>query len=384
MKTPHYFIIAIISLFAFSCQPVKMQELKISCLFSDHMVLQQQQEVNFWGEYTPKQKVTLISDWDAEASTKVDEHGNWQIKIATPKAGGPYSINIKSKDSTIIIKDVLIGEVWLASGQSNMEMPLKGWPPADTILNSATEMLEANYPGIRMFSVANNFAQDPIDTIAGQWKSASSETVGDFSATAYFYAKKLHKELNIPIGIIHSSWGGTAAEAWTSKEYLRKLGDFDKMIDALEKPEMQDSIENWFKQWPAQDVPATDELWQNINFSDLIATEFGSDDSNWATIELPGIYDQQSSGEINGAFWLRKEFEVQDISSDYVLMIGAIDDMDATYINGHKIGGLSGDGFWNVKREYTISKSLLVQGTNTIAIRAIGFFVKFGEINSFA
>ncbi|WP_291871593.1 sialate O-acetylesterase [Maribacter sp.] len=374
MKTHLYFIPAFLTILTFSCQPKQKKTLKMSELFSDHMVLQQQHEVNFWGEYTPGQQLTLSGSWGAEISTNADTNGIWKMKLNTPDAGGPYSIKIVTRDSTIVIEDVLVGEVWLASGQSNMEMPVKGWLPNDPILNSKQEIIQANYPDIRMLTVKKNLSGSPLDFIEGQWTSASPKTVGDFSATAYFFARKLQQELKVPIGIIHSSWGGTVAEAWTSKGYLEKLGDFDETINSFNKPEFKnltENTENWFKQWPTHEIPDTDEQWQKIDFSDIRAAESDFDDSYWDTMELPGRYDQLSTGEFDGAMWLRKEFIIHDTTVDYILKIMAIDDMDASYINGQKIGGLAGAGFSNVPREITIPKSLLVQGSNIIAIRAI-------------
>lgn len=343
----------------------------MSPLFSDYMVLQQEQDVSFWGKYTPGEKISVSASWGEEASAGTDEDGNWTLKISTPSAGGPYMVTITTNDSTINLDDVLVGEVWLASGQSNMEMPVKGWPPNDLIQNSEEEIASANYPGIRMFTVARNFSTTPIDTITGEWALASPQTTGDFSATAYFFARRLHQELGIPIGIIHTSWGGTVAEAWTSEAGLRKLGDFDQAIDDLQNAENQEAIDSWFETRSTVTIPATEEEWQTVSFSDEEAAGLDFDDSTWGKVELPGRIDQLSSGQFNGAIWLRKEFNIDDISSDYILNIGSIDDMDATYINGEKVGGLAGAGFYNVPREYAIPQSLLVQGTNVIAIRAI-------------
>ena len=210
--------------------------LKVSELFTDHMVLQQKQEVDFWGEYTPGEELTLSGSWGAEISTNSDTSGNWKMKLTTPEAGGPYFIKIVARDSTIVIEDVLVGEVWLASGQSNMEMPLKGWPPNDPILNSDQEISQANYPAIRILTIEKNLSSTPQNFMKGKWTSVSSETVSDFSATAYFFAQKLHQELKVPIGILHSSWGVSAAEAWVSKAGLEKLMDFEKSIKTLEIP----------------------------------------------------------------------------------------------------------------------------------------------------
>ncbi len=335
------------------------------------MVLQQQQEVAFWGEYTPGYEVIIFASWGEEISTKADSNGKWKLKLVTPVAGGPYSVKIETRDSTIVLNDVQVGEVWLASGQSNMEMPLRGWPPNDLILNSDQEIAEANYPQIRMLTVARNLSETPLDTVSGKWILSTPETAGDFSATAFFFARRLRKELDVPVGIIHSSWGGTVAEAWTSEEQLRMLGDFDEIIDDMKGSDKRKITEDWFHQWPTIQVPGTNEEWQNISFSDRKAAEADFDDSQWGTIELPGRFDQLASREFDGAVWFRKTFTIENTASDYVLNIGAIDDMDATYVNGQKIGGLAGTGFWNIPREMTIPKSLLLQGSNTIAIRAI-------------
>ncbi len=368
MKSFFCFTAMLFCLFAYS-QPAVKKALKVSRLFSDHLVLQQQEKVDLWGQSSPGQKLIISASWGKQASTTADANGKWKIKLATPKAGGPYTINIKTSDSTIVINDVLIGEVWLASGQSNMDIPLKGWPPGDTILNSKQEISEADYPNIRFLKVPFSMSASPIDSTGGKWLAASPQTAGDFSAAAYFYARKLHQELNVPIGIIQSTIGGTPAEAWTSKEYLAKLRDFDKKIEVLGN--LQNSTESWFKKWPTQEVPKTDEQWQSISFSDLAAAKSNYDDSKWITIKLPGRFDLLNPGEFDGAMWFRKEFIVEDITADYVLKIGAIDDMDATYINGKKIGGLAGQRAANAPREMIIPKSLLVKGKNTISIRAI-------------
>ena len=355
-----------------SCQVGQEKKaLKLNELFTNHMVFQQNQEVAFWGEYTPGKEVTVSGSWGKEATTTADDKGNWTLRLPTPEAGGPFTVNIVTNDSTLTINDVMIGEVWLASGQSNMAMPVKGWPPDDTINNSKEEVANANYPGIRMFTVVRSLSFEPLDTIIGQWDVASPETAGEFSATAYFFARRLHQELNIPIGIIHASWGGTVAEAWTSKGQLKKLGDFDKAIELLEDSTQYQECQNWFSKWETIELPQTDDGWDNIDFNDIAASQPGFSDGEWASMELPGRFDEFVSGGFDGAVWFRKKIVIEDISSDYTLSIGAIDDMDATYFNGKKVGGLAGQGKHNVTREFFIPKSTLKKGENIIAIRAI-------------
>jgi sialate O-acetylesterase len=214
-------------------QPGLKKQLAVSSLFTDHMVLQRGTKVNFWGESVPGERLTVFSGWGKQVSVVAGSDGKWKVKLTTPDAGGPYMITIKSKLKTIMINDVLIGEVWLASGQSNMDIPLKGWPPGDTIQNSAREISNADHPEIRFMKIPFKVSAVPLDSVGGKWIAASSTTAGDFSATAYFFALKLYHELHVPIGIVQSSIGGTPAEAWTSKGYLEKLGDFNEAIDNL-------------------------------------------------------------------------------------------------------------------------------------------------------
>jgi sialate O-acetylesterase len=211
------------------------EPLSVTALFSDHMVLQQKSAANIWGKCRPGERLTVMADWGKRVSTIADAKGHWRLKLKTPAAGGPYTITIKNPDTALFIKDILIGEVWLASGQSNMDIPLKGWPPGDTILNSKKEIEMAEYPQIRFFKVPFKIASAPLNTVEAIWTSMSPGTAGNFSATAYFYARKLHKTLNVPIGIVQSSIGGTPAEAWTSRPALEKLGDFNKTINSLER-----------------------------------------------------------------------------------------------------------------------------------------------------
>ncbi|MFD2145438.1 sialate O-acetylesterase [Mucilaginibacter antarcticus] len=186
--------------------------------------------MNIWGWASPGQKVWVIGSWDKQSTAVTGNDGKWKVRLSTPSAGGPYKVTIRTTESAIEIKDVLIGEVWLASGQSNMDIPLKGWPPGDTIFNSAQEINNAEYQAIRFRKVPFGVSTTPLDSAGGNWVASSPGTAGNFSAAAYFFAVQLHKKLKVPIGIIQSSIGGTPAEAWTSKGYLSKIGDFNNII----------------------------------------------------------------------------------------------------------------------------------------------------------
>jgi len=341
---------------------------KLSDLFADHMVLQQKQKVAFWGNAGPGQRVTITSNWGETKTSNANVSGHWKAKLETPKAGGPYSIIIKTPDTSVIIKDVLIGEVWLASGQSNMDIPLKGWPPGDTILNSKKEIENANFPGIRFFQVPFRISVTPSDAVKGKWKTVSPETAGGLSATAYFYARALHDKLHIPIGILQSSIGGTPAESWTSEAYLKQLGDFNEVIDGLQT--IQAATENWLKLWPTIPIPKTNNEWKNISFNDSSAADPTFDDSSWKTAEIPGRLDLLNQSEIDGAVWIRKNFLIDDTTNDYEITTGSVDDMASVYLNGKYVGGL-GMVFGNSANKITVPAKIMNKGLNVIAIRVI-------------
>ena len=190
--------------------------------FSDGMVLQQQQKVAIWGNAIPHQQVVISTSWDGKKyQFKTDAQGKWWGQVKTPRAGGPYQIEI-SEQNKIILQDVLIGEVWIASGQSNMEMSLLGFKN-QPVTNSAQIIRESTNPKIRLFMVENVSWAKPLTSVKGSWSAASPETVGKFSAVAFGYAKMLQEKLNVPIGIIEVAWGGTLVQAWMSAKSLKEF-----------------------------------------------------------------------------------------------------------------------------------------------------------------
>lgn len=346
--------------------------LQLTSLFSDHMVLQQKSNVKFWGTDKPNNEITISTSWENESKTIVDINGHWNVSIGTPSAGGPFKIEIKSNQHKIVLNDIMIGEVWLASGQSNMEMTLMGWPPNDIINNADEEIAKSSNSKIRMFTVEKQISINPLGDVKGSWKVSSPEETKNFSASAYFFAKELFKKLQVPIGIINSSWGGTPAESWTSKKTIDTFNEFKSVTQSINTSDLFKNELKWFSQFKAIGIPTTDEQWVNLNLLDNLIVETSYNDSDWEEIQLPGRYDNHiNGGEFNGAVWFRKNIVIDNLDSDYILTIGAVDDMDETYVNGHKIGGLIGMGFWNKKREFKIPKSILKKGNNTIAVRAI-------------
>jgi sialate O-acetylesterase len=199
-------------------------------IFSDNMVLQQNSEVILWGWALPDETVVVKADWmDTEQRTKTSNQGQWKIILNTPGAGGPYIIHLKGYNE-LTLKNILIGEVWLCSGQSNME-----WSAQAGINNAEEEIQSANYPEVRFFKVYHATSRYPQDHLTGTWSVCTPGTMRDFSAIAYFFARKLRKELGVPVGLINTGWGGTPAEAWMPEGVIQE-DDFLRKAAAMQKP----------------------------------------------------------------------------------------------------------------------------------------------------
>lgn len=204
---------------ALSCGLPAEAEVKMPAFFSDNMVIQQQTDARLWGTATPGSTVTVTPGWNTEKyQTKCGADGRWKISIPTPVAGGPYTMTI-SDGTPLTLSNVMLGEVWLCSGQSNMEMPMKGFKnqPVDGA-NSA--ILESRNPDLRLFTVKRNSSTVPVDDVTGSWSEAAPEAVRNFSATAYFFGRRIEDFLDVPVGLIVTAWGGSACEAWMSDDML--------------------------------------------------------------------------------------------------------------------------------------------------------------------
>jgi len=350
-------------------------KLKLPSLIAESMVLQQNEKVILWGESKPKTKVSVKTSWGNASEVISENSGLWKVSINTPMAGGPYQIEFSTADTSIKIKDVYIGEVWLASGQSNMEMPLKGWLPNDPIDLSEEEIKSANIPLLRMYTAEKSVSDSACTYLNGSWKVCQEATVGSFSASAFFFAKNLYKELNVPIGIIHSSWGGTPAESWVSKEGLEPLSDFKNAINNLSKSKAESlKMEKWLTAVPYIDLVGKmdEDVWVKLNLKDEKAPLISLDDSKWNTMKLPIKWESTALGEYDGVIWFRKEIILEkDVIGKSKISLGPIDDMDATYINGQKIGAMEKEGLWQIDRVYEIPEGILKKGKNIISVRVI-------------
>jgi sialate O-acetylesterase len=217
-------------------------EIWLPSIFGDNMVLQQQSNVSFWGKASPGSKVTIKTSWNGKSYTVTsDREGRWKTKVATPVAGGPYTVTL-SDGKTITLKNVLIGEVWVCSGQSNMEMTMKGYFN-QPVTGSNEYIATSSNDNIRLISVPRVNSLNPVDDFKGSWLASDSESVASFSATAYFFGLMLNRALDVPIGLINTSWSGTRIEPWISEDGL-------KQFDWVELPDKSGSQENLSPQTP--------------------------------------------------------------------------------------------------------------------------------------
>ncbi|MCX6333043.1 MAG: glycosyl hydrolase family 2 [Bacteroidia bacterium] len=370
-KAAALFIIFIVLISA--CREKNPCFIKLPSLISDNMVLQQKTDARIWGKANAAHKIIVTPEWGNPVTVKAGKDGKWLAVIPTPVAGGPYTIRIKGSDTTITINNVLIGEVWFCSGQSNMEMPMAGWG-VDTIMHAAKTIAEASIPDIRLFNVQRKVSGVPLDECTGKWEVCSPETVRQFSATAFFFGKKLNSDLQIPVGLIESAWGGTPSESWTSPEVLRNAGEFVEEINAMDSDGASlAEYQTWLDGHKQIEIKsAGDDQWKDLDFGDAGLASVDFDDSTWPSIELPGKFESKL-GEFDGAVWFRKIVELPKEleGKNMILTLGPIDDMDRTYFNGELVGTTETVGFWQIGRIYEVPGRLIREGKNVISVRVL-------------
>lgn len=362
LKRPYLSTAALLALVAASFQV--NAKITLAPVFSDHMVIQQKTNVALWGKADPGKTVDLQASWGSKVfKTTADQNGNWMIKIPTPGFGGPYKINI-SDGSPFQLSDVMLGDVWVCSGQSNMEMPLAGW---GKINNFQQEIKDANYPKIRLLQVNHTASSAPLESLNlanGGWTVCSPENIPEFSSTAYFFAREVYQKTGIPIGLIHTSWGGTIAEAWTSAAGLKAFPEFDEAIEKQKKVQNKADYEKQLQEWE-QMVLDRDEGYKSGAPHWLDAQ---TDESNWRVMRLPTLWEDAALPGFDGAVYFRKKITLPASwkGQELTLHLGTIDDNDLTYFNGKKIGETKG---YNLSRNYKIPANQLVDDENTISIR---------------
>src|ERR1700733_6492014 len=193
-------------------------EVRLASVISDHAVLQRDAPIHLWGEASPEEKIT-IHFHDQSVSTAASQLGQWESWLKAEPAGGPFTLNVRGS-SELTRSDLLVGDVWFASGQSNMEMPLAGFPPSAHVTNASQEIAQADLPQVRLLRMEHQSSASPLASISAVWQVCTPETAKDFSAVAYFFAREINRREHVPIGVIDSSWGGTPIDSWISLDAL--------------------------------------------------------------------------------------------------------------------------------------------------------------------
>lgn len=349
-------------------------QVKLLPIFTDNMVLQQQAQAPIWGEAKAGKTVVVTTSWDKVSyQSTADKQGRWSVKVATPKAGGPYSITI-SDGKTVVLKNVMIGEVWICTGQSNMEMPLrggKGWQ----VKNHDEEVAAAGqHPNMRLIKIDRNTNTAPLSSVTaerGGWQVCSPESAEKFSATGYFFGRELEKYQNVPIGLIMDCWGGTVAEAWTSGEALSKMPYFTGQVERLKQlPESAEErqklytqeVDEWNKLSMAKEAERFSgaETWSQPN----------ANLAGWIDVQQPGGLGMPEFNSFDGILWIRRTFNIPDswVGKDLTIRLGNVDDIDQTFFNGEQIGAMVG---YAMNRVYTIPGRLVKKGEATISVRVL-------------
>ncbi len=320
------------------------------------MVVQQASNITVWGKATPERKVTVRFN-NQQASITSSADSSWRVVLAPEDAGGPFELLIEG-DTTITINDVLIGEVWLASGQSNMEWPVSASNDAEAVIAAAQD------DQIRLFNVANAIEASPSKTIPSSgWSINSPQTISSFSAVAYHFAQTLRDSLDVPIGLISSSWGGTRAEAWTSSEALLEHPDYKEIVEEIvanpDSFEATVSADTW-----RTAVNNTDAGYSN-GAPIWAATEH--DAADWSSMALPQQWEGILPG-LDGILWFKKTITLPAdwAGQSATLSLGKIDDEDRTWVNGTLVGETAQ---YNVPRLYDIPASVLKAGENVVVTR---------------
>lgn len=352
MKTIHF----IIALILFLGNGIQAQ-VDVASIFSDNMVLQQNTKIPVWGVAKTGEAVT-VKFHNQTKKTITDKNGKWSVYLDNEKAGGPFILSIKGK-TKIEIKNILVGEVWLCSGQSNMEFII------EQANDAKNEIAKANFPLIRHIKIPKEI--NPIGQTEfkkSNWEVCSPETVANFTAVGYFFARELNRKNHVPIGLINATWGGTNIETWISREGFESSPEFKEMIAHMKNVDLNSLLD--LKMVAAK--KRVESLQKTKFTTDKVPfyKDLNFDDSAWLTLQQPGAWEEQSLGNFDGVVWLRKHFTVTEISKSALLDIPGVDDNDITYVNGIKVGESEG---WDTKRSYKIPSEILKIGDNVIAVR---------------
>jgi sialate O-acetylesterase len=331
----------------------------LDAMFQDHAVLQRDRPAPVWGRAAPGASVT-VSLGDVRTQAVAGADGTWRADLPALPAGGPYVLTARAGEAMQSVSDVMVGDVWLCSGQSNMEYQLR------QVTNADTEVANARDDGLRLFLVGRSSlpAHSTSTAPVGQWRLTTPESARDFSAACYFMGRDLRKAQNIPVGLIAASWGGSIIEDWVGRETLTHLGGNDGALEALaayaRSPDEGEAL--WKKTtmaWWRDNDPGVRQSWNREGF----------DVSGWAPIPAEGFWEATVPALLgfDGVVWMRTEVQLSaaQASQAATIELGPVDDVDSTWINGRHVGGGQG---WETPRVYALPQGTLKPGRNVIAV----------------
>lgn len=333
-------------------------QLRLPAIMSDHMVIQRNEKIRFWGWADKGAKVTVAIAGNT-ASAKAGRDGRWSVELPQLPAGGPHTVTVKTKKETLTLNDVLVGEVWICSGQSNMEFMMR------SINNADEEIRTANNGNIRSFDVQKDMARFPKNDLKGDWKICSPQTAGNFSAVGYLFCREIAERLNVPVGLINTSWGGTDIESWMSMEAIDAFPKYKRLMTRLRSEELEaylargKEVEAAFLKAIAEE-PGEKEQWYLPSYSK----------EDWKPLRVPGLWTDDALSGVDGVVWTTVEFTVPEAlaGQQAVLSLGMIDDDDVTWINGTKVGSTVG---YDIKRRYVVPAGVLKGGKNELTVKIV-------------
>jgi len=351
----------LITSFLFS--QISFADIRLPKLVSSGMVLQRDVEVKIWGWADPQEKVSVQFD-KKSFNAITDKDGHWSLSLPAHSAGGPHTMTLEGKN-TLVLEDIIFGDVWLASGQSNMELTLARAEP-----RFADEIPKIHNTLIRQFEVPDrfNFKEPQRDLEGGQWLPATQEHIRAFSAIGYFFADAIQRSEKVPVGILNASLGGSPVEAWMSEGTLKKFPDAhaeglrfrdDKLIEEITQSD-QARMNAWFAELNSKDAGFKQDkyLWAEPQL----------DTSSWQTFQVPGYWPESGKGPVNGVFWFRKTIDLSTVQAgqEALLVLGAIVDADQVFVNGTQVGST---GYMYPPRRYKVPAGVLKPGANNITVR---------------
>lgn len=347
-------------------------EVTLPAYFSDNMVVQQCSELEISGKTSrPGHTVQVRPGWTKRAFTATSgADGRFGVSVPTPKAGGPYRIVVDDGDC-LTLDNVLSGEVWLCSGQSNMEMPVNGW---GKVMDYEAEVAAATHPEIRLLQVKRTKSHTPrpaleLEVNGSGWAECSPASVENFSAVAYFYARALNEKLKVPVGVIDSSWGGTPAEAWTSIPTLQGVLDIDRHAGEIaacggDAAKLKNKYDRDIQSWLGE----VDRIDPGMDGGEPVWASAVQRGDGWAVMDLPGAWEYKGLPDYDGSVWFQREVEIPErwAGQELTLDMGSIDDEDVTYFNGTEVG--RGGGYW-IHRCYTVPAGLVRSGKAVVTVK---------------